>query len=317
MPEELRPFVYVEHDVCVVNASKRETEKVTIELFPYANGKIQPVFKFTEKSKILLDQFDYAYNLMIDDSDISILNKINKAEEISYLELHEGIHTGNSREILFSKDCEEDECKNLFYGASAGDKIDNYYSTTSGWKVRYNKRVIDKDSGNYASLRDERIFRYPKIYITRTGNPFKAFYDKETYASNNFFSLQFKNLKENTEKNLKIVLPFILSTLCQYFIRRFAAPRLGNTFVETKIFHLLKFRIPKLKDANKMQILKLVDEILKKKKANHSLPRQSGDTTSLEKEIDVLVYHLYELTYDEVKIIDKDFWLVSRSIQKR
>jgi hypothetical protein len=22
-----------------------------------------------------------------------------------------------------------------------------------------------------------------------------------------------------------------------------------------------------------------------------------------------LVYHLYELTYDEVKIIDKDFWL--------
>lgn len=32
-------------------------------------------------------------------------------------------------------------------------------------------------------------------------------------------------------------------------------------------------------------------------------------TTSLEKEIDVLVYKLYELTYDEVKIIDNNFWL--------
>jgi len=55
-------------------------------------------------------------------------------------------------------------------------------------------------------------------------------------------------------------------------------------------------------DSEQNQIEKLVDEILKKKKANQ-------DTTSLEKEIDVLVYHLYELTYDEVKIIDKDFWL--------
>lgn len=55
-------------------------------------------------------------------------------------------------------------------------------------------------------------------------------------------------------------------------------------------------------DKEQKQIEKLVDEILKKKKANH-------DTTSLEKEIDVLVYKLYELTYDEVKIVDKDFWL--------
>jgi len=55
-------------------------------------------------------------------------------------------------------------------------------------------------------------------------------------------------------------------------------------------------------DKEQKQIEKLFDEILKKKKSKH-------DTTSLEKEIDVLVYKLYELTYDEVKIIDKDFWL--------
>jgi beta-mannanase len=29
----------------------------------------------------------------------------------------------------------------------------------------------------------------------------------------------------------------------------------------------------------------------------------------MREQIDVLVYKLYELTYDEVKIIDKDFWL--------
>ena len=52
-----------------------------------------------------------------------------------------------------------------------------------------------------------------------------------------------------------------------------------------------------------------IDEVQKKKKSNQ-------DTTSLEKEIDVLVYHLYELTYDEVKIIDKDFWLSDEEYRK-
>ena len=39
------------------------------------------------------------------------------------------------------------------------------------------------------------------------------------------------------------------------------------------------------------------------------LKSQSKSTIVLEKEIDVLVYRLYELSYNEVKIIDKDFWL--------
>lgn len=35
-----------------------------------------------------------------------------------------------------------------------------------------------------------------------------------------------------------------------------------------------------------------------------------------KKKIDVLVYKLYELTYDEVKIIDKDFWLSKEEYEK-
>ena len=68
------------------------------------------------------------------------------------------------------------------------------------------------------------------------------------------------------------------------------------------IGELKKVPIPSISNSFKKQIEKLVDKILSLKKQNH-------DTTSLEKEIDVLVYHLYELTYDEVQLIDKDFWL--------
>ena len=37
--------------------------------------------------------------------------------------------------------------------------------------------------------------------------------------------------------------------------------------------------------------------------------KQGLDTSLLEQEIDNLVYKLYELTYDEVKVIDPDFSL--------
>ena len=47
------------------------------------------------------------------------------------------------------------------------------------------------------------------------------------------------------------------------------------------------------------QIESLVDKILAAKKTNHA-----ADTTALEKEIDQLVYKLYELTDEEIAIIE-------------
>ena len=44
-----------------------------------------------------------------------------------------------------------------------------------------------------------------------------------------------------------------------------------------------------------------VSQILAKKEENHD-----ADTQSLENEIDYMVYHLYDLTYDEVLIIDNN-----------
>ncbi|MDO8445868.1 MAG: Eco57I restriction-modification methylase domain-containing protein [Deltaproteobacteria bacterium] len=40
-----------------------------------------------------------------------------------------------------------------------------------------------------------------------------------------------------------------------------------------------------------------------------SLQKKNQSPIALEKEIDVLVYKLYDLSYEEVKVIDKDFWL--------
>ncbi|MPL97649.1 hypothetical protein SDC9_43841 [bioreactor metagenome] len=302
VPDEYKPFVFVDHDVCVINISKRSSLRFrrTLNKFDKITKKFIVQVDYPLKSMIFLKEFEYAFNLIAEEKDFIILNKILRFEPLDvYMQCHEGIHTGNSRELLFFKERKNDFCKPLFYGASVGDKIQNYKSNSSGWFVDYRSEIIKKTEGNYASLRDERIFKHPKLYITRTGNPFKVFYDENTYSSNNFFSLQHKDYSKNSSQFLKYLLPFLVSKLAQFFIRTFAAPRIGSTFIETKIFHLLKFRIPITNESISNVIINRVDLIISKKEIDSEF-----DSSLIE--LELLVYRLYDLTYSEVKVIDPE-----------
>jgi hypothetical protein len=73
--------------------------------------------------------------------------------------------------------------------------------------------------------------------------------------------------------------------------------------------YLSQLPIPNISLNQQLPFIDRVEKIISLKKKNH-------DTTSLEKEIDVLVYKLYELTYEEVKIIDRDFWLSETEYKK-
>jgi len=302
IPDVQKPFVNVEHDVCVIISDNNKSDVLFCSktFYNYQAKELLTETWTAQKSQMIFDEFDSVFNLMLRQADLTILKKIQAFPAInSMVQCHEGIHTGNSRDILFKAKKENEWCKPLYYGAGNGDTISNWVSEKPMWYVDYRSDLIDKKAGHYASLRDERIFKLPKIYITRTGNPFKAFIDENNYASNNFFSLQLKDYKKNEPDLLKIILPFILSPLAQYFVRTFAAPRLGDTFIETKITHLLKFTIPELSHLNKENLLRLANRILTAKAKN-----PKANTEDLERQIDLLVYELYGLTQDEIKIIE-------------
>ena len=60
-----------------------------------------------------------------------------------------------------------------------------------------------------------------------------------------------------------------------------------------------------LKDAECVsKFEKIVNDILSYKKVNFN-----ADTNDLEQKIDIMVYKIYELSFDEVKILDPDFLL--------
>lgn len=98
-------------------------------------------------------------------------------------------------------------------------------------------------------------------------------------------------------KQKKLSLRYLLGILDSSLLNYLFAIKFLNLAVKGE--YLKQLRIPVSDAATKNQLEALVSEILELKKVNIS-----ADTTSLENQIDFLVYHLYGLTYDEVLIVD-------------
>jgi hypothetical protein len=105
-----------------------------------------------------------------------------------------------------------------------------------------------------------------------------------------------------TGKNLEYIMALLNSKLIYHYVEMivhqygFTGFRLSNQYVEI-------MPLPPLTPANQpivTQIEQLVDQILAAKKAN-----PQAETSHREREIDQLVYQLYELTEEEIRIIER------------
>lgn len=75
---------------------------------------------------------------------------------------------------------------------------------------------------------------------------------------------------------------------------------LGETFELSKVY-FEKIPIKKPDNKTEKKIETLVEKIITKKSEN-----SQADTSKEERQIDVMVYHLYKLTFEEAKIIDHE-----------
>jgi len=125
--------------------------------------------------------------------------------------------------------------------------------------------------------------------------------DKWTFAYDNENNFLPSNgyILTSTEIPIKYLLALMNSRLMEYYFGFIGIMTAGGAFT-LKQETVSKFPIKIIK--NTKPFIDRVEKIL-------SLRKKNDESTSLEKELDILVYHLYELTYEEVKIIDNDFWL--------
>ncbi len=97
--------------------------------------------------------------------------------------------------------------------------------------------------------------------------------------------------------NLKSYLGIFNSKLFYYYIKKTSTPY-NNNYYYFKTNYIEPFGIPNLSTDLTEKFSQIVECILQTKKEN-------ADTSEMENEMDIRVYHLYNLSFEEAKLIDE------------
>ena len=168
------------------------------------------------------------------------------------------------------------------------------------------EKFIDKETYKTFSKNDE-MFKSPKIMVRETGNKFFATIDYENLiTTRSIYNTQIIDKSYSAE----FVLGIINSVLFHFYFKQFISPE-TNIFPKIRIAQLKELPIPKQADkTHKQEIEKLVKQLLQLNKEKSELKLESkieqlqNRITYCEQRINEIVYQLYNLTDNEIKIIE-------------
>ena len=111
-------------------------------------------------------------------------------------------------------------------------------------------------------------------------------------------------IPKHSEDSLRYLLGILNSKLMNYLF----ATKFLNLAIKAE--YVKQVKLPNTSEKQKVQIEELVNAILQGKLSD-------ADTSKEESEIDLLVYHLYALTYDEVLIVDPETPITREEYEKQ
>jgi len=173
-----------------------------------------------------------------------------------------------------------------------GEDIDRYAIKSS---------VFIDVSCSEIDYKDDKLYQGTKVLVRKTGSGIIAVIDDEyRYVIQTIYI--FKK-KQTSKLNERYVLACLNSKLINFFYNYTFGEKDRKIFPHLTQGKVLALPIRNIYDKDQKPFISLVEQILAVKKANYNV-----DTTALEKQIDELVYKLYDLTAEEIAIIEgKDY----------
>ncbi|MBC1193308.1 Eco57I restriction-modification methylase domain-containing protein [Microcystis aeruginosa BLCCF108] len=214
--------------------------------------------------------------------------------------------------VFESKNCPLDEICNINQAiALKGDKSlslktqnpeGKYKKLLDGrninkYSISWDGFYLDYDITKIHSCKRRDIFETKeKLLFRRVSRTLIFTYDNSQYYALN--TLVVVNLKKGINFDIKFLLGIMNSSLMNYiYNNKFKSTK--TVFSEIQTRSISQLPIPKISQEQQQPIIVLVDQILTAKKSN-----PKADTSELEKEIDKIVYELYGLSEEEIRIIE-------------
>ena len=242
-------------------------------------------------------QIDLNYNPMKSNLIEKILRKSVSLVTIS--DSKDGIIQGKVEDKLFLKEKMDSDSKPLLFGENINKYSINFGSNWVNYKPKELMKLEIQRRGEGVRpglwMRNPSIFERPKILTRQTSDQIIAGLDE-----NHFYYANTLHGTTILDKNYHThyVLGILNSNLTTWFYRSNTDEE-GKTFAQIKIELLRRLPIPKLGLTEQNPIIRLVKRIIAAKQSN-----SSADTKSFEVEIDRLVYELYGLTEEEIRVVE-------------
>lgn len=161
-----------------------------------------------------------------------------------------------------------------------------------------NKEYIDYCDG-IANPRQPKYFKGKRLLVREITNPsiYATITLDELYNDPAVLIV----LDNDSDYALEVVLSILNSKLATFYHFNHSPKATKGAFPKILVLDLKEFPLPKYDKDIFDKLENYVNAILKSKKEN-----PQADTAELENQIDLIVYRLYDLTYDEVLIVDPD-----------
>jgi hypothetical protein len=286
------------NSVIVENYLPTKTGKSKYKAFNITTQELHPISE-TDIETILKDN-EAIFRLEINTAFDALVAKIERdtlrIEDIG--DVKDGIVAGVIKDVLFIKKKLDKDSKKLYFGKH----LSKYHLDDTDIWVNYKpvemmkeevKRKGDKRAGLW--MRNKEVFERKKILTRFVAKEIIATYDdKNRYYEHTLHGTHISDRRFKT----KYVLALFNSKLLKFYYQKTNSQG-GDIFPQVRISSVENLPIKLADKAAQVVIEKLVDKILEKKQKSPTV-----DTTDLEHQIDELVYKIYGLTEEEIKIVE-------------
>jgi len=271
-------------------------------------GKIIEQFTHIVKQNVFLENTSYVFNILARDEDLRIFRKvISSSITLGTLakEIIEGIVTNKGKGKYITTEPKGSKYKRFLEGKDIG----SYHISWAGRYILFDKQVLHRTRPDYVWEAKKKII----LQRIRGGSrALVATLDSEHYYT--FASINNIILNDDVEYRIEYVLGLLNSRLLNYYyVVNFTnasdlTVNISKTFLEQLPIRKIDFDNPN--DITKHdKMTKLVDRMLDlhKKLAAAKIPadktRIQRQINTTDKQIDKLVYKLYDLTEEEIAIV--------------
>ncbi|MCU0447386.1 MAG: N-6 DNA methylase [Microscillaceae bacterium] len=289
-------------DTCIVIFNKNFQKNNQIKSYVGSISQYQPIdyqwfsqSQFSESSNKLFNIYNTA-----DDKDLEKKIEKNKDYLINLVKFARGIEFGYKSEHTTDKATVKN-AKPLV----AGRCINRF-------ELKFEKKYVLFDENDVSNFKDKAIYENPKILVRRIGQDIIATLDEEKYYN----VCDVYNLLAKNGTNLKFVLGVLNSKLMSFYLKN-KFKNAKKLFPKIPIAYLEQLPIPVLNVKDKTEkaqhdkLVSLVEQMLnlQKEKVQATTPQDLTQTerliTATDRQINTLVYALYDLSEAEIALIEK------------